>query len=331
MTRDPRTELEAIAQGFTHSKILFAGVKTGLVAEVAGRDRDVAEIARRLDLPARGVAILAHALVALGVLEPAGDSRVRLAPRYVPLLTDPDYLALLRHRDRLYRAWGVLEETIRAGRPVHEEPDALDDPETNAAFIEAMAAVSRDRAPAVLARLDLAGARRLADLGGGPGVYVERALREHPGLEATLIDLPLTLDVARRRLADSAVGDRLRFLRWDFYREPAPAEQAGPFDRMLISQVLHAASPAQNRELFRRLAPLLAPGALVVIHENAREPSRWEPAAAALFAVNMLALTEGGDTYTVEELTEQAAAGGLSPVDAERLDERSVVLRFRSR
>jgi len=327
---DPRAEIDAIAQGFMGAKVLFAALELGLFARLASEPLDTGTLAERLGLPGRGVRILAWALVAMGVLEDAGGGRLRVAARFAPLFADREYVALLRHRNRLFRAWSVLEQTVRDGRPAHDQPDALDDPEANEAFILAMAAVSRERAPRVLERLDLAGARRFADLGGGPGVYVELALRAHPQLRASLIDLPLTLEVARRRLAGRPELDRLEFLCWDFYREPGPGREAGPFDRMLISQVLHAASPGRNSELFARLRPLLAPGALVVVHENAREPDRAKPPAAALFAVNMLAMTEGGDTYTVEEIARQAEAGGLALEGSERLDERSVVIRFRA-
>ncbi|GAB4223635.1 MAG: methyltransferase [Acidobacteriota bacterium] len=331
MSETPRETLERIAQGFVPAKVLFAAVELGLFDALPADGLAPEELATRLGLPERGVGILVWALASLGLLEIVDGSRVRVAERFAPLLADREYVALLRHRGRLFRAWAVLEQTIRQGRPAHDEPDALDDPEANEAFILAMAAVSRERAPQVLARLELDGASHLADLGGGPGLYVELALREHPRLRATLIDLPLTLEVARRRLAGRPELERLAFLRWDFYREPEPERPAGPFDRMLISQVLHAESPENNRALFARLAPLLATGALVVIHENAREPERWRPPAAALFAVNMLAMTAGGDTYTVDEIAEQAAAGGLALLDSERLDERSVVVRLRAR
>ena len=59
------------------------------------------------------------------------------------------------------------------------------------------------------------------------------------------------------------------------------------------------------------------------------EPSRTAPVAGALFAVNMLSATAGGNSYTMGEIQEDLESAGFAEVELVRRDEgmHSVVRR----
>jgi hypothetical protein len=120
----------------------------------------------------------------------------------------------------------------------------------------------------------------------------------------------------------------LRLVPWDFYREAAPKDLPR-MDLVFVSQVVHGESPERNLALMRRLHKLTAPGGRVVVHEKLVEPDRTRPFEAALFAVNMLAMTDGGRTYTEDEILEWARQAGFEPEPGERIDDRSALVRFR--
>ena len=115
---------------------------------------------------------------------------------------------------------------------------------------------------------------------------------------------------------------------WNFYDDPPPPDLPA-FDLVFVSQVLHAESPESNRDLFERIGTLLGPGGRVVVHEFFVDPDRTTPAEAALFAVNMLAMTPGGRTYTLDEVGAWARDAGLTPAGHERISERSGLAFFR--
>ena len=191
-----------------------------------------------------------------------------------------------------------------------------------------MYAASNQVAPLVADEIDLRGVRALADLGGGPGHYLAEFARRSTGITPYLCDLPLTIAVARKILAGSPVADRIHFVEWNFYNDPAPAGLPA-FDLIFISAVLHAESPARNTELLRRLHPLVAPAGRIVVQENMVESDRTSPADAALFAINMLVSTAGGRTYTKEEIASWGAAAGFIPEGSKRLSPRSCLLTLR--
>jgi hypothetical protein len=88
-----------------------------------------------------------------------------------------------------------------------------------------------------------------------------------------------------------------------------------------VSAIVHQNSRAQNRVLFTAVRAALAPGGRVAIRDILMEEDRTRPVAGALFAVNMLAATEGGGTFTFAELQEDLVAAGFAEVSLARQDE----------
>ncbi len=323
--------LEQISNGFMQAKVLLAAAELRLFDRLKGKGATVAEIAAGSGWDSRGLEILLDALTAMGIVIKKGDT-YRNYPKYEPHLTEdaPDhFVSMLRHRNLMFRKWAVLEDAIRSGpaaRP--SERPQLAEQAANENYIRAMAAASRRNIGHVADRVPLAGVKVLADFGGGPGLYIEEFSRRAPSAECYLIDLPLTLEVARRILAASAVHDRIRFVAWDFYSDPAPPGLP-IFDLIFLSQVIHTESPERNRALFGRLLSLVSPGGRVVVHENVVEPGRISPFAAALFAVNMLAMTPGGRTYTEAEIAGWGRESGFRRERGDRLSERSFLIVLR--
>lgn len=92
---------------------------------------------------------------------------------------------------------------------------------------------------------------------------------------------------------------------------------------------MHAESPQRNRDLLRRVFPLVAPGGQVVVQENMVEGDRTQPREAALFAINMLTATPGGRTYTETEIRGWGEEAGFRYAGCERLGPRSSLLTLR--
>ena len=123
--------------------------------------------------------------------------------------------------------------------------------------------------------------------------------------------------MARQRLADAGLAERVRLVAGDFMEDPLPAGA----DLAWVSAIVHQNSRAQNRELFAKVFTALAPGGRIAIRDLVMEPSRTRPVAGALFALNMLVGTVGGGTFTFDELREDMEAAGLTHPALLRRDE----------
>jgi SAM-dependent methyltransferase len=323
-------KLLQIASGFMEAKVLLAGAELGVFDHLGHDGATAAEVARAIHGDPRGTEILLDALVAIEILRKE-SGRYHNLPEFEHFLVSggpAHFRGLLRHRNRVFRNWALLEDRITGKQPVDPRRELLEDPETNTNFIQAMYAGGMRQAPSVIDQIDLKGVGTAADLGGGPGHYLAEMARRSPSLEPYLVDLPLTLGVARSILAQTDVFPRLHFVEWDFYRVPQPPPLP-LFDLVLISAVLHSESPQHNRDLLRRVLALVAPGGRVVVQENMVEGDRTRPKDAALFAINMLAGTPGGRTYTPAEIRGWGEEAGFRFEGCERLSPRSSLLTLR--
>ena len=105
------------------------------------------------------------------------------------------------------------------------------------------------------------------------------------GARVTVFDRPEVIELMRETLAasgiETAAGDM---------NEALPE---GPFDAIYFGNTSHMYGPEENRASFARMRGSLASGGLLVIREFLRGISD----DAALFAVNMLVLANGGGAY----------------------------------
>ena len=126
--------------------------------------------------------------------------------------------------------------------------------------------------------------------------------------------------MARKRLQEAGVLSRTTLVSGDFYRDDFP----GGHDLAFVSAIIHQNSPQQNLDLYRKIFRALVPGGRIVIRDHLMNPDRTRPRDGAIFAVNMLAATAGGNTYTYEEIQSDLAQAGFVQIrllqKGERMD-----------
>ena len=317
-----------VTNGFMEAKIVMAGAELKLYDRLSTGAATAEELTADLEVTRRGIEILGDALTALGYLVKTGDRYANAdgTERYL-VRGKPESLAFITtHRNHMYRGWGQLEEVIRHGKQGREgEKPTLADVEINRNFILAMAEVSRGRLGVILDRLPLADASLFVDLGGGPAHYCCEAVQRHPALRALLVDLPLTTEVAREYISERGLADRVATRVVDFYGE----DRFGwgePADGVLISQVLHAEGADENRALLRKVWPNVRPGGWVAIVENPVDEGRTSPVPGAMFAVNMLAATARGRTFTEAEMAGWLTDAGFDPRPGELVAPRTLLI-----
>jgi len=102
----------------------------------------------------------------------------------------------------------------------------------------------------------------------------------------------------------------------DYLADPMPRGA----DLAWVSAIVHQHSRTENRGLFGRIAVALDPGGRILVRDLLMDPSRTHPLSGALFAVNMLAATPGGDSYTLAEIRADLESAGFTDVRQVRKD-----------
>jgi len=130
----------------------------------------------------------------------------------------------------------------------------------------------------------------LLDLGEGPGTYAIQFYLNNQRLIATVYDLPTTCSFAEKTIAKLNLQDRIDFKSGDYLEE----DIKGSFDVAWLSQILHGESFEDGCNIVKRAVSTLEPGGLIIIHEFILNNTMDGPLFPALFSLNMLLGTSGG-------------------------------------
>jgi cyclopropane fatty-acyl-phospholipid synthase-like methyltransferase len=130
---------------------------------------------------------------------------------------------------------------------------------------------------------------RILDLGCGHGLLAVHLALEAPGRRVTGVEV----DADKLAVADAAAtraGVTVELRLADGARVPA-----GPWDGIVVVDVLYLLGEEEQRDLVTRLAGTLAPGGVLVVKEMRRRPA-WKFAwvrLQELLAVKVLRITQG--------------------------------------
>jgi (2Fe-2S) ferredoxin/SAM-dependent methyltransferase len=298
-------------RAFTESRALLTAIELDLYTAVAAGGTASA-VAARLGTDARSTGMLMNALVALGMLEKSGEEfrNTATAARYFAKGGRNDARGAAMHTVNLWQRWSTLTECVRAGTAVSfRAPSERGDASTSA-FIAAMHHNAALHAPQAAAAADLAGVRRMLDVGGGSGAYSIAFAQAQPGLRAEILDLPPVIEIARRHIAEAGLSGRVTARAGDLHEDCF----GSGYDLVWISAICHMLGPDENRQLLRKAFAALAPAGRVLIQDFILEPDRTAPRRAALFALNMLVGTRGGNCYTEAEYTAWLREAGFGEV-----------------
>jgi predicted O-methyltransferase YrrM len=288
-----------LARNFMESRVLLTGAELNLFTLLASEPLSAEEVVARTGANLRALTILLDVLAAMELLVKQ-EGRYSCPPAISSLLSEKgpeSILPMVHHMAHVWQRWSQLTERVK-GREEPGKPIESQEANQIPAFIGAMHSIAAKLAPGIIAAVNPGTARNLLDVGGASGTYTLAFLRAVPGMRATLFDKPEVIPIARRRLGEAGVLDRITLVGGDFTRDEFPAGH----DLAFISAIIHQNSPEENLDLYRKVFRALVPGGRIIIRDHIMEPDRTRPRDGAIFAVNMLVATRGGNTYTFEEI-----------------------------
>ncbi len=314
--------IETMTAGYRDSCILIAALKAGVFEALGDGRQTPAEVAADRNLDTRAVDVVMCALAATGILLKEDGDRFTIDSGARPFLLagGPETMvSIIGHNRSMLRSWVQLEEVMRTGThaPRQERtPDEMED------FIRGMENVSRRSSEEVASKIDFSGARRLLDLGGGPGTAALTFAKANPELKCVVFDLEGPEGIATEQIRRADLTDRVTTQAGDFLTD----EIGQDFDIVYISNIIHMLSPDQTLALLEKAARALVSGGRVLIKDFFLEDSRIEPPWTAQFSVNMLVNTEGGKSYTFTEMKELLARAGFGDLETVEIARNSMVI-----
>ncbi len=240
----------AIASGYGVSRALITAVGIGLYTRLAGGSMTLDEVADAFGLVRRPAMDSARSIrFSVDLLERDGDgtdARYRNTPATAAFLdkAQPGYIGgIIEVWDRRnYRFWSDLTEALETGRPQNETKHAgtpffetlSADPALLEAFMQAMHGSSVRNFKALAKAFPFERVRTLTDVGGADALLSRTVAAAHPHLRCTSFDLPAVTQIARRRIDEARLSDRIEPVVGDFFNDPLP-----PADVITMGMVLH--------------------------------------------------------------------------------------------
>ena len=313
---DSRKDLAWLRQisSFAASRIILTANNYRLFDHLGLPGKTARALAGKLSVDVRATEMLLDSLAAIGLLRKKDltYSNTPVAMRYL-VSGKPEYQGdILRHYSTLWDNWSGLDIVLRTGKPHRKAHD-------HESFILGMHDLASLRTEEFMASLDLSGVKSVLDLGGGPGTY-SMALAKKDTL-VTLMDFPETLKIAKRLINKAGLGTRIKLLPGDFTRD----DIGSGYDLILISQILHAYDEKASLEMLKNCFKALNPRGRAVIQEFPLDETRTSPLPSALFAINMLVHTSGGNAYTPKEMSGWMKKAGFANIKTTRLNETVLI------
>jgi len=272
-------------------------------------------VAKRLDADPRGIRLLLGALAGLGLLT-ADEGSFQLAPGVDELLltTSSRYCGGISRVASSYREWhalGRLTETVRTGRPVPGTDAAAPDFDYWADFAT-YTTFATEKGAALLERALsqwLAGRRqvRILDVGAGSGAYGLRLAESDVTASVTLQDWPSVLDIGMRNANQRGLSARVTPLPGDVFS----INLHGPYDVIVVGNLLFLFSPQRAQELVTRLAASLQPGGVLAIVSFTTGPDPLADQHAHLLNLLMLSWTPQAEILSAQAYLDMTAGPGL--------------------
>lgn len=286
-----------------------ASVDIGLFSALAAGHATAADVAKACNASPKGVRVLCDYWTVNGLLTKSGD-RYALTPEAATFLDrkSPAYVGgvLGFVNGPITPFFDKLTDSVRRGGyngTGSVEPEF----EGWVSFAQDMGAMMFPAAQDIAGLLGPVSGRVL-DVAAGHGFFGIVLAQHNPGLKVVALDWPKVVEVAKRHAAKMGVADRYSAITGDAFT----VDLQGPYDVVLLTNLLHHFDAEKCTALLRRLRGALRPGGKLVTLEFIPNEDRVTPPMSATFPLVMLATTAAGDAYTFSEFDRMLKAAGFA-------------------
>lgn len=300
---------------YQQSAALHAAIELGLFTAIAEGHNTSSTIANACGCSERGARILADYFGAFGLLTKQGQA-YSLTPDAAVFLNknSPAYLGGM---DGFLNAAGIrkqfdfLTESVRKGGvAASSEGSTANQYEGWVDFAKSMEAMMGMAAQQIAGMVNEGKQENLTvlDVAASHGLFGFSIAKQNANAKIVALDWANVLEITKANAERWGLSDRVSTIAGDAFA----VDLGGPYDVILLTNLLHHFSFAENVKLLKRMKAALKPGGRVFTLEFVPNDDRVTPPMPASFALVMLASTPEGDAFTFAEFESMFAAAGFS-------------------
>lgn len=327
VARSRSRELFDLCAGFVYSQVLYASVRAGLVEALRDGPLTLDDLAPRLELSLPATDRLTRAAMSLGIVSRRSGDRYGLGRLGTALVGNPAVVAMVEHHALLYADLDdpvALLRNPKSGdtalsgywpyaldaRPDATEPAAQDTGVAEVGpYSDLMAASQAMIAEDIIASYPFAHHRKIMDVGGGNGAFIEHVARKVPKADLALFDLPAVAKHAETRLESVGLGARVQVHGGSFFTDPLPTGA----DLITLVRIVHDHDDDDVMKLLRGIRAALPEDGTLLIAEPMSHGKDAARVADAYFGLYLLAMGSGR-ARTVNEITHMLKKSGFSRI-----------------
>jgi ubiquinone/menaquinone biosynthesis C-methylase UbiE len=334
---DTRSAFEAkeTAQWIAFGPVIFQAARVlrnagilAVIEESGSNGLLLSEIIEKVHLPLYGVRVLLESGLSMGLVL-VNEKRYSLAKTGHFILHDPltktnmDFV-----HDVCYKGLFALDTSIETGTPaglkqfgewqtIYEGLSQLPE-QVQKSWFAFDHFFSDDAFPKVLPKVYGKGIRKLLDIGGNTGKWAIASAAYAPDISVTIMDLPGQLNVARNKIEQLGLSERISLLPVNILDESVRFPQG--FEAIWMSQFLDCFSEDEIVSILRRCYDALDETGIVLILEPFWDKQRFEVAAFCLHQTSLYftALANGNSQmYSAETFLACIDRAGFDIIEQE--------------
>jgi hypothetical protein len=298
------------------ARALMAAERLGIFEALRDAPLSTSGLAGELGLDQESLSLLLRVLVASGYLaERAGRYQLSHLARKTLLRGSPlDSRGFLRFNYTQWRLVEHLEHLLQTGQSLdlHQRMLGSQDWEN---YQRAMLEIARSHAPILARRVPVRrGARLLVDVAGSHGLLGAAICRRHVPLRSRVLELPVALGPAQRLAQEERIDDVVAHVPGDLRTD----ELGSGVDVILLANIVHHLSQAENLDLLCRAHRALTPGGTLAVwdierHADGAQAELGRDAIALFFR-----LTSSSRCFSEQDLWAWLKAAGFTRVRSTR-------------
>jgi 3-hydroxy-5-methyl-1-naphthoate 3-O-methyltransferase len=288
--------------GYQKSRALFTACDLDIFSLIGTDYKSASEVAVLLNTDKKATQRLLDALCSMDLLEKKIDkyTNSNISLRFL-VKSKPEYMSIMDYSSKLWDAWGTLTEAVKLGKsPVVKEIYELEEDSTEQ-FIDAVHWRSALLAQDIVRMIDLRDVNTVLDLGGGVGDYAIEFVNAKPNINATIFTYPNCAPFAEdylKYIKKREIAEKINIITGDMFKD----DFGSGYDLVFLSFVIQHFDIWKNMELAKKVYESLNPGGTIVIQDLLIDDKRTSPEFNALFALELLVNSNGGDTYTSSDI-----------------------------
>lgn len=299
-------KLHEIMRGYVKTALLRTAIELNIFDGIGDRTVDADGLARALGVDARGLRITLDSLAAIGLLRTVdGKYALPVDGGKFLLSSSPTFFGpslKLGASDWEWDAQKRLTEAVRKGGAVMDshaltpEFDYWEDFAENTTWFNNGAAelMAEQLLPWAKDRDSV----DVLDVACSHGYYGVNLAKAEPKARVWGVDWPNVLPITAKNYERNGISDRFSGIPGDMFSVPL----GGPYDVVMITNVLHHFSADTSTNLLRRLFDVLKPGGRIAVtgHTFVEGERPEDKPLPYLFSQIMLVMTDEGETHSTK-------------------------------